>query len=150
MPDANVVATTLMPGRNAALRSFEAGACAYVPNTREADELLQVVRSAAMGRVTIPWKSLASRTGNRGPAGTASRHGGHLADPLTPRQMDILQALANGDNTAQIARKLFMTELTVRSHIKAILPKLGVHSRIQAVLVAARRGLIRPSFSDDD
>jgi len=61
---------------------------------------------------------------------------------LTPRQMQVLRGLADGKSTDQIARELFLTPVTVRNHIANILGALGVHSRLQAVVAAGRRGLI--------
>lgn len=61
---------------------------------------------------------------------------------LTRRETSILQALARGDGTATIAAELFISPTTVRNHIQRILKKLGCHSRLEAVMRAAREGLI--------
>ena len=63
-------------------------------------------------------------------------------DRLTPRQAEVLQALADGCSTAQIATRLGITEDTVRNHVRGLLRALGVHSRLQAVVEARRRGLL--------
>jgi DNA-binding CsgD family transcriptional regulator len=65
-----------------------------------------------------------------------------VVETLTRRQLEILQSLADGKSTAEIARGLFISEMTVRTHIKSILAKLGVHTRLQAVTLAIGRGLI--------
>jgi PAS domain S-box-containing protein len=61
---------------------------------------------------------------------------------LTPRQAEVLQALARGCSTAQIAAKLGIERETVRNHVRGVLRALGVHSRLQAVAEARRRGLV--------
>jgi DNA-binding CsgD family transcriptional regulator len=65
-----------------------------------------------------------------------ARHG------LTPRQLEVLHHLAQGHSTAQIARELGIQPETVRNHVRGLLRALGVHSRLQAVSEARRRGLI--------
>jgi two-component system nitrate/nitrite response regulator NarL len=60
---------------------------------------------------------------------------------LTARETEILQALAAGDSTPAIAERLGISPLTVQSHVKSILSKLGVHSKIEAVTLAWRHGL---------
>ena len=63
--------------------------------------------------------------------------------PLTERQLEVLQLLAEGKSTAQIADELVITRTTVRNHVAHILANLGVHTRVQAVIAASRAGLIR-------
>lgn len=90
----------------------------------------------------------ARRTRRSAPAGTGSRRLSArrrlpgTAVHLTPRQAQVLQGLADAKSTEQIAGELFLTPVTVRNHIANILAALGVHSRLQAVVAARRRGLI--------
>lgn len=62
---------------------------------------------------------------------------------LTQRQLEVLQLLAEGKSTAQIADELVLSKTTVRNHIAHLLANLGVHTRVQAVIMAAREGLIQ-------
>ena len=62
---------------------------------------------------------------------------------LTPRQLQILQLLAHGNSTSQIAAELYLSKTTVRNHIAHLMANLGVHTRVQALIVASRAGLIR-------
>ena len=62
---------------------------------------------------------------------------------LTPRQIEILQLIAEGESTSQIAERLHLSPTTVRNHIARALAGLGVHTRVQAVVAASGRGLIR-------
>jgi DNA-binding NarL/FixJ family response regulator len=65
-------------------------------------------------------------------------------DGLTPREREILQLLARGMSNAEMGRELFLSETTVKSHVTRVLGKLGVGSRVQAVVVAYETGLVRP------
>jgi two-component system nitrate/nitrite response regulator NarL len=67
---------------------------------------------------------------------------GPVVGPLSPREYDVLRALASGRSTTEIATELFLAESTVRSYTKALLTKLGVRSRIEALAVARRAQLI--------
>ena len=64
---------------------------------------------------------------------------------LTPRQQEVLALIANGASTVQIAQSLHLSRETVRNHVRNILRRLGVHSRVEAVAVAYRDGLLRSS-----
>jgi MerR family transcriptional regulator, light-induced transcriptional regulator len=72
----------------------------------------------------------------------ASRRRRKRTSPLTPRQREVLEGLAEGKSTEQIATELVLTPVTVRNHVANILAALGVHSRLEAVVTARRRGLI--------
>ena len=71
----------------------------------------------------------------------APRSSGRSGD-LTPRQHEVLQLLADGASTEDIARRLHLSKETVRNHVRAILRALGAHSRLEAVAMARRRGLV--------
>jgi two-component system NarL family response regulator len=86
------------------------------------------------------------------PDGRATPHGGGepnvgygrraAMDRLTAREVEILRVLAEGKSTDEVAESLFISRLTVQSHVKSILAKLGVHSKLEAVTFALRRGII--------
>jgi two-component system, NarL family, nitrate/nitrite response regulator NarL len=65
-----------------------------------------------------------------------------LADYLTPREREVLTRLVRGENTATLARTMKITRSTARSHVQSVLTKLGVHSQREAVIAAARHGLV--------
>jgi DNA-binding CsgD family transcriptional regulator len=69
-----------------------------------------------------------------------------IATALTPRQSEVLQALAGGLSTEQIAAELHLTTETVRNHIRHVLKALGAHSRLEAVVIARRQGLIHDGW----
>jgi DNA-binding NarL/FixJ family response regulator len=135
-PDVKVVLLTGVERPEAIAEALSAGACGYVPKSRAVDEVLDVVRRAAAGEIVMPESDLASVLG---------RLGGSLGEDglarVTPRETQVLQALAAGETAAQIAVSLGISTLTVHSHVKSILAKLGVHSKIEAVTLAWRHGL---------
>jgi DNA-binding CsgD family transcriptional regulator len=71
------------------------------------------------------------------------------SSPLTERQLEVLQLLAEGKSTSQIADELVLSATTVRNHIAHVLANLGVHTRVQAVIAGARAGLIRLPTADE-
>jgi two-component system nitrate/nitrite response regulator NarL len=75
-------------------------------------------------------------------SGRGGEDGGPVVEPLSPREYDVLRALALGQSTREIAGQLYLAESTVRSYTKALLTKLGVRSRIEALAVARRAQLI--------
>jgi DNA-binding NarL/FixJ family response regulator len=120
--------------------ALAAGACGYVPKTRAVDELMDVVRRAAAGELVMPERDLAPVLEQL--RGERSRSRAELSlRRLTPRETEILRALAAGETSTQIANRLGISALTVQSHVKSILAKLGVHSKIEAVTLAWRYGL---------
>lgn len=138
-PDAKVVVLTAMQDPEIIADALAAGACGYVPKTRAVDELMDIVRRAAAGELVMPERDLAPvieqlRNG-RAPQGE------RLLRRLTPRESEILRTLAAGETTSQVAEQLGISALTVQSHVKSILAKLGVHSKIEAVTLAWRHGL---------
>jgi two-component system, NarL family, nitrate/nitrite response regulator NarL len=66
------------------------------------------------------------------------------ANRLTPRQVEILQLMADGVGPKEIARRLGVSPLTLRTHVQNILTRLGVHSKVEAIAVAMRQGRVKP------
>jgi DNA-binding NarL/FixJ family response regulator len=135
-PDAKVVLLTGVERPDAIAEALSAGACGYVPKSRAVDEVMDVVRRAAAGEIVMPASDQASVLGQL--RGSLGEYG---VARLTPREAQVLQALAAGETAAQIAASLGISASTVQSHVKSILAKLGVHSKIEAVTLAWRHGL---------
>ena len=93
-------------------------------------ELLQTIRAVHAGQ-----KHLSSEA-----AAEFAEHA--IDDVLTPREMDVLRLIANGNANKEIAGKLTLTEETVKGHVKNILGKLGVNDRTHAVTIGLKRGII--------
>ena len=135
-PDAKVVLLTGVERSDAIAEALSAGACGYVLKSRAVEEVMDVVRRVAAGEIVMPASDPASvleqLRGSLGEYGLAR---------VTPRETQVLQALAAGETAAQIAASLGISAFTVQSHVKSILAKLGVHSKTEAVTLAWRHGL---------
>lgn len=138
-PGAKVVMVTGLEDPALIASAIAAGACGFVPKTRAVDELVDVVRRAAAGELVMPETHLAPVLEELR-AGRGARPDLLLLRRLTPREGEILRALATGDGIPEIAERLGISALTVQSHVKNILAKLGVHSRLEAVTLAWRSG----------
>jgi two-component system nitrate/nitrite response regulator NarL len=140
-PNAKVVIVTAMSSPALITSALAAGACGYVQKTRAVDDLLEVVRRAAAGEIVMPASDLQlvleQLRGGESPHPIA----GIALGRLTARETEILRALAAGEATSSIATTLGISPLTVQSHVKSILAKLGVHSKIEAVTLAWRHGI---------
>ncbi|MDI1463927.1 response regulator transcription factor [Catellatospora sp. KI3] len=115
------------------LRAIEAGAIGYLLKDADPDDLRAAVRAAAAGE-TVLAPSVATRLVSRVRSPGAS---------LTPREAEVLQLVAAGHSNSAIARQLFITEATVKSHLVQVFAKLGVDNRTAATAEARRRGIIR-------
>jgi DNA-binding NarL/FixJ family response regulator len=140
VPDTKVVLLTAIQSPQVIAEALSAGACGYVPKTRAVDDLMDVVRRAAAGEIVLPERDLSAVLDQlRGPQVSA---GEAALARLTPREREILLALADGQTSGQVADSLGISALTVQSHVKNILAKLNVHSKIEAVTLAWRFGLV--------
>jgi DNA-binding NarL/FixJ family response regulator len=129
-PGARIVVLTTSDGDVEIHRALAAGAHAYILKTAPSRELTEAIRQVHRG-------------GKRIPADVAQRLAEHLGEEqLTAREMDVLQHLSGGSNR-DIAERLFISEETVKVHVKHIMEKLGAADRTQAVAIAVRRGIIR-------
>src|SRR5262245_51330962 len=138
-PQTKVVLLTAIQSPEVIAEALSAGACGYVPKTRAVDDLMDVVRRAAAGEIVMPEQDLAAVFERLELARADS--GQAALERLTPRETEILSALASGHTANEIAGSLGISSLTVQSHMKSILAKLGVHSKIEAVTLAWRHGL---------
>jgi len=110
-------------------RALSAGVAGFLPKSRGADEVAAVIRRiAAGGRYVDPEIAADALSDER--------------SPLTDRELDVLRAGRRGETTGQVARTLSLAPGTVRNHVSAIIAKLGVRTRQQAVLLAEERGWI--------
>lgn len=142
-PSVKVVIVTALQDPEVVADAVAAGACGYVPKTSAVEDLMSVLRRAAAGELVLPDRDLAAvlerlRAGRPKPGGEVA-----LAR-LSPRETEVLRGLASGRTTTEIAQVLGISALTVQSHVKSVLAKLEVHSKIEAVTLAWRHGLAPP------
>ncbi len=129
-PEARVIMLTTFEGDVEAQRALEAGARAYLLKSMPPRDLVEVIRQVYAGKKRIPTE-------------IAARLAEHLSDEsLTDREVDGLKHVAGGNRNRDIADQLFISEETVKVHIKHIMEKLGANDRTQAVAIAVRRGII--------
>lgn len=128
--DARVVMLTTSRGDAEIQRALRAGAAAYVLKSAPKDELLKSIRTASKGRKYIP-------------SDVASAVAEHMGqEDLTPRELEVLELIRDGNRNKQIAGRLSICETTVNFHIKNIVEKLQANDRTHAVSIAFRRGLL--------
>jgi DNA-binding NarL/FixJ family response regulator len=144
-PDAQIVAITALQTGDLMARAIEAGASGFVPKSRAADELVEVIRRAAAGEMVLPTADLPGTLQRLQEARASRVDARQSAERLTSREVEILQAIADGKSTDEIAAALFLSPHTVNSHVRSVLSKLGLHSKLDAVLFGLRNGLIRIS-----
>jgi DNA-binding NarL/FixJ family response regulator len=146
-PGTRVVVLSAMESPSLIVSAMAAGASGYLPKTRAADDLLSVVRRAAAGEIVMADDDLPVVLDELR-MGREPNVAAELAlRRLTARETEILRAMAAGDAAGEIAETLGISSLTVQSHVKNILAKLGVHSKIEAVTMAWRHGLATVSRS---
>ncbi len=141
-PNARVIVITALQQPETIAKAVEAGASGYLLKTRAADELLNVIRQAAAGEIVMPASQIPLVLGRLQQTRRAKTFADLALGQLTSREVQILQAFAEGKSTQDVARALHISRLTVQSHVKNILFKLGVHSKLEAVTFAVRHGFI--------
>jgi DNA-binding NarL/FixJ family response regulator len=112
-------------------RALDAGVRAYLPKTTQRSELLEVIRMVHGGGLYQPATVRAKVTARR------------QRIPLSPRELAVLQLIAKGLANKEIADRLSLSEMTVKTHVRHLLTKLEVPDRTGAVLVGVERGLIQ-------
>ncbi|MAW98785.1 MAG: DNA-binding response regulator [Sphingomonas sp.] len=129
-PEARIIVLTTYSGDARALQAMRAGAAGYLLKSSLRRELLDAIRSVHNG-------------GKHLNAEVASQIAQHIGDRgLSPRECEVLQLAAAGNSNKQIAAKLALSEDTIKGHMKSIFSKLDASDRTNAVMVAARRGII--------
>lgn len=139
-PDIKIVMLTMYREDQHLVDAIQAGARAYLLKDADASELISVINRVARGESALD-PALTARIFD-----TIRRtRKEQEALQLTPREREILQLLASGDDNRTIASKLNLSEKTVGNRLSEVFQKLGVSNRTQAALVAIERGLIAPN-----
>jgi two-component system, NarL family, response regulator len=130
-PASKVLVLTTFDNEEDVFRALEAGARGYLLKDTTTEELVSALRQVHAGERYLP-HSIATRLADR------------LVRPtLTPRELDVLRLVAKGRTNKELAAAMFVSEETVKTHMKALFLKLGVHDRAEAVSVSLKRGIIR-------
>jgi DNA-binding NarL/FixJ family response regulator len=135
-----IVVLTMYAGDEHLFGALEAGASAFVPKDAPADEVVAAARHAAASPDAFSAADLASAMKRRlTPQGPQ----------VSPREREVLGLLADGLAVAQIARTLYISESTAKTHISKLYEKLGAGNRAQAIMAAMRAGLIKPHADEN-
>jgi DNA-binding NarL/FixJ family response regulator len=130
-PDSRIVMLTTFEGDVEIQRALAAGARGYLLKNMPPKEMVDAIRQVHAGRKRIPHE-------------VASQLADHISDEaLTEREIDVLQHVAGGNRNRDIAEQLFISEETVKVHVKHIMQKLGASDRTAAVAIGVRRGIIQ-------
>jgi two-component system, NarL family, nitrate/nitrite response regulator NarL len=137
-PDAKVVAVTALHDPGAVKEAVRLGFHGYITKDTPMERFAASIDAAIGGQLVMPHHL--ARVMGESPS-DEERHASVLAAQLTPRERDVLDMLVEGASSARIAKRLSISPNTVRSHVQSILPKLQVHSRLEAAAFAVRHGL---------
>jgi DNA-binding NarL/FixJ family response regulator len=130
-PEARIVMLTTFEGDVEIQRALAAGARGYVLKNMPPRDLVDVVRQVHAGKKRIPQE-------------IAAQLADHIGDEtLTPREIEVLRHIAGGNRNRDIGEQLFISEETVKVHVKHLMEKLGASDRTAAVAIAVRRGIIQ-------
>ena len=138
--DVRVMAATRHAGSPTVELALAAGACGVLPTDRDPAQLIGAFRRALAGELVLPVADLPSLVDRLWQA-RARRSEHDLVATLTVREREILEALGDGLTTPMIATELGITPATVQTHVRNILARLGVHSKVEAIGAAWRTGL---------
>ncbi len=130
-PNARIIMLTTFEGDVEIHRALEAGAQGYLLKNMPPSELVHAVRQVHAGKKRVPPE-------------VAAQLAEHMGDEaLTAREIEVLRQLAGGNRNRDIGEHLFISEETVKVHIKHIMDKLGAKDRTEAIALAVRRGIIQ-------
>jgi DNA-binding NarL/FixJ family response regulator len=129
--EARIIMLTTFEGDVEVQRALQAGARGYLLKSMPPKTLAEAIRQVHAGRKRVPQELAAQLAEHMG------------EESLTAREVEVLARIAGGNRNRDIAEQLFISEETVKVHIKHIMEKLGANDRTQAVAIAVRRGIIQ-------
>ncbi len=144
IPGAKVAVLTMHGDQRLLAEAVRAGAVAFLGKDSAMSEVVDAVRAVAAGDIVLSPEIGASMLRELKAPETLGTSGG---SPLTAREEEVLQLVADGRSTAEISEELFISAKTVKNHLASVYAKLDARDRTQAVLTAVRRGII--SLRDD-
>ena len=133
-PTMGIVVFTMHNDDDTLLAALDAGASSLVLKTSSSEEVLAMVRRAAAAPDSFTAVGLAD---------ALRRRSTQTKPNLTAREMEVLERLAVGDSVAGMAKRLYMSESTVKTHIAKLYSKLGAHNRASAVMAAIKLGFVK-------
>ena len=134
-PNAKHIFLTREDSDVARFAALESGASGFIHKSKAAGEVVDAIRKVAAGGTLITPSSIAALLNRR-------RQSDSQSESLTPREKEVLRLMADGTSSRDIANKLGISYATVRTHIRSLDAKLGVHSKVQAIVKARELALI--------
>jgi DNA-binding NarL/FixJ family response regulator len=134
-PEAKLIFLTREDTEAARFAAVQAGASAFIHKSKAASEVVDAIRDVARGRVLITPRTIATLLAKR-------RAIEAQLERLTPREREVLQLMGEGLSSRSVAAKMGISYTTVRTHIRSLGSKLGVHSKLEAIVKARELGLI--------
>jgi PAS domain S-box-containing protein len=141
-PEAQALVLTASVDRADIARAIESGAAGVLNKAAALDKVVEAVRRLRAGEALLPMTEVVELLHFAGRRRRQEHDDRRAISRLTPREREILQALARGLDSQHIAERLHITVRTERNHVSSILAKLGVHSRLQALVFAMRYQLV--------
>jgi DNA-binding NarL/FixJ family response regulator len=138
-PTSRILMMTGWPTERSSLAALDAGVCGVISKSEPLHRIVEAVGRVATGDLVVP-ADLARSLMERAGGGTATAR----RTRLSPRELDVLEALAGGETTRDAAVRLCISHNTLRNNLSQAMLKLGVHDRLSAVSEAIRLGLIAP------
>jgi len=142
-PQVAIVFHSADESETALLDAVDAGATAYLTKDATADQIVEAVRRASRGEVLIPVELFARAIRRQHGVNALKKEQAKLLAEFTPRELEVLHLLAEGLDTADMSERLAIAPHTVEWHVRHVIEKLEVHSKLQAVISASRLGLIQ-------
>jgi len=142
-PSARVVMLTAVSDDETILESIQAGADGYLTKDRAMSDVVEAVRAAHGGEILLP-RAVVFGIARRVAAARERSETLPVAEPLTPRELEVLKTLVEGLPSREICARLFIAPNTLRTHTQNIMSKLQVHSKLEAVAFALRHRMVEP------
>ena len=135
LPDVKLIVLTQEDSDVARFAALEAGASAFIPKSRAAAEVVDAIRKVAAGGTLFTPRTIAGLLNRR-------REMDLSLDSLTPREKEVLRLMAQGTSSREIGARLGISYATVRTHVRTLASKLGVHSKLETIIKARAIALI--------
>jgi DNA-binding NarL/FixJ family response regulator len=142
IPGVPIVFHSAEDSEEAPLDAIDAGATAYLTKSATAAQIVDAVRRASTGEVLIPVSLFAKAIARQRKALARQGDRARIAAQFTARELEVLELLAKGLDTIAMSHRLGIAAHTIEWHVRHVIEKLQVHSKLQAVIAAARLGLI--------
>ena len=151
LPDTRIIILTIDEEDETLFEAIKSGAHGYLLKKIEPNNLFEMIRGVFRGDAPIS-RATAAKILNefaRQPEPKAEPASESPDAPLTPREHEVLELLTRGDTNKEIASGLFISENTVKNHLRSILEKLHLANRVQAAVFALQKGLVPPPSEND-